>query len=44
MNFRANMAEKVGAIGGNCWLKNDTVKDIGGAPVADGVVSGHIVE
>lgn len=44
MNFRANMAEKVEAIGGNCWLKNDTVKDIGAAPVADGVISGHIVE
>lgn len=43
MNFRANMAEKVQAIGGNCWLKNDTVKDVGAAPVADGVVSGHIV-
>jgi hypothetical protein len=44
MNFRANMAEKVEAIGGNCWLKNDTVKDIGAAPTAERVISGQIVE
>lgn len=42
-NFRLNMAEKVNAIGGNCWLKNDTVADADAAPVEEGVISGSII-
>ena len=43
MTFRANMGTKVNQIGGNCWLKNDTLWDINTAEIADGLVSGYLL-